>query len=122
MSDLTDNWFYPPTERIWCLNNASLSGPTIDLQKMPILAKKIIFSYEAHFHLDGVNKQNYRNWGTENQHAYIEKPILVQRHNWAIFLLVHKTLRGEYWQHLVSIGRRHVPHSRSYTRCFAPWF
>ena len=59
---------------------------------------KIIFSDEPHFNLDGyVNKQNCRIWGTENPHAYIEKPthskrvtvlvrILVQRHNWASFL------------------------------------
>ena len=68
--------------------------------------------------------------------------ILVQRHNWDIFLrqwarrgrytqwrslaghvewiFVHKNWRGEYWQHLVSTGRRYVPHSPSYTRCFAP--
>ena len=38
----------------------------IDLQKLPILAKKIIFSDEAHFDLGGyVNKQNCRIWGTE---------------------------------------------------------
>ena len=50
------------------------SGPAIDLQKMPILAKRIIFSYETHFDLGGyVNKQNYRIWGTENPHAYIER-------------------------------------------------
>ena len=62
--------------------------------------KNNILSDEAHFDLGGyVNKQNYRIWGTENPHAYIEKPthpkrltvdclmrILVQRHNWAIFL------------------------------------
>ena len=42
---------------------------------MPILAKKIIFSDEAHFDLCGyVNKQNCRIWGTENLLAYIEKP------------------------------------------------
>ena len=36
---------------------------------LPILAD------EAHFDLGGyVNKQNCRNWGTENPHAYIEKP------------------------------------------------
>ena len=66
--------------------------------------------------------------------------ILIQRHNWAIFLriwarrgrysqwrtlsghveriFVHKNWRGGYWQHLVSTGRRYVPHSR----CFAPCF
>ena len=42
---------------------------------MPILAKKNHFSDEAHFDLGGyVNKQNYLIWGTENLHAYIEKP------------------------------------------------
>ena len=53
---------------------ASLSGPTIELQKMPILAKKIIFSDEAHFDHGGyINKQNCHIWGTENPHACIEK-------------------------------------------------
>lgn len=43
-------------------------------------AKKIIFSDEAHFDLGGyVNKQNCRIWGTENPHAYIEKPTHPKR-------------------------------------------
>ena len=47
---------------------------------MPILAKKIIFSDEAHFDLDGyVKEQNCRIWGTENPHAYIEKPTYPKR-------------------------------------------
>ena len=46
----------------------------IDLQKMPILEKEIIFSDEAHLDIGGyVNKQNCRICGTENPHAYIEK-------------------------------------------------
>ena len=61
--------FYPFAERILLcrpLKNASLSGPAIDLQKIPILPKKIIFSDEAHFDIGGyVNKQNCRIWGTE---------------------------------------------------------
>ena len=63
--------------------------------------------------------------------------ILVQTHNWAILLrysqfrslsghveriFVHKNWRGGYSQHLVSTGRLYVPHSRSYTRCFALCF
>ena len=47
---------------------------------MPILAKEIIFSDEAHFHLGVyVNKQNCRIWGTENPHAYIKKPMHPKR-------------------------------------------
>ena len=50
------------------------------LQKMTILPKKNFFSDEAHFHLGGyINKQNCRIWGTENTHAFIEKPIHPKR-------------------------------------------
>ena len=42
--------------------------------------KKIIFSDEAHFDLGRyVNKQNCSIWGTENPHAYIEKPTHPKR-------------------------------------------
>ena len=42
--------------------------------------KKKIISDEAHFDLAGyVNKQNYRIWGTENPHAYLEKPTHPKR-------------------------------------------
>ena len=54
ISDMTDNWFYASAELILLcirLNFTSLSGPAIVLQKMLILAKKIIFSVEAHFDL-----------------------------------------------------------------------
>ena len=45
--------------------------------------KKIICSDEADFDLGGyVNKQNCRIWGTS--HCLVQ--ILVQRHNWTIFL------------------------------------
>ena len=42
--------------------------------------KKIIFSDEVHFDLgEYVNKQNCLIWGTENPHAYIEKPTHPKR-------------------------------------------
>ena len=45
-----------------------------------ILAKKNIFSDEAHFDLgEYVNKQNYQIWVAENPHAYIEKPTHPKR-------------------------------------------
>ena len=47
---------------------------------MPILIKQIIVSDEAHFDLGGyVNKQHCRISGTENSHAYIEKPTHTKR-------------------------------------------
>ena len=65
---------------VYTLVYAALSGPAIDLKKMPILAKKIIFSDEDHFDLGGyVTKQNCRIRGTKNPHAYIEKPTHPKR-------------------------------------------
>ena len=53
-----------------------------DFDDLKILAKTIILSEQGHFDLDGyVNKQNCRIWGTENSHAYIEKPTNPKRVN-----------------------------------------
>ena len=47
---------------------------------MPILAKQIILSQEAHFDLGGyINKENCLIWGTKNPHTYIEKPTHPKR-------------------------------------------
>ena len=109
---------------------------------MLILAKKNIFSDEAHFDLgEHVNKQNCRIWDTENPYAYIEKPthpkrVTVWYGYWSTGIIGHfpskmnkegplqsiaivigpcwtKFWRGRYWQHLVSKGLRYVPHNRS---------
>ena len=54
--------------------------PAFDLQKMPILVKKITYSDEAHFDLGGyLNNQNCRIWATENPHADIEKKTRPKR-------------------------------------------
>ena len=68
MTDLTDNEFYSYAEGIWlCIRFATWVCDRLTED----LAKKIIFSDESHFDLDGyVNKQNYSIWGTENPHAY----------------------------------------------------
>ena len=116
------------------------SGPAIDLQKMPILAKKIIFLDEAHFNLGGyINKQNCRIWNTENAHVYIKKPmhpkpvtvwcgfwsrdIIGHYSQWRSLsgyverTFVHKNWREVYWQQLVSTGRCYGTHSRSSQSC-----
>ena len=67
---------------VYTLEQCCESGPAIDLQKMPILAKKkkIISSDEPHFDLGGyINKQNCSIWSTENPYAYIEKPTHSKR-------------------------------------------
>ena len=70
------NWFRSWSQLTIQRVFASLSGPAIDLQKMPILAKKkIIFSDEVH--LTGyVKKQICRIWGTQNAHAYIKVAVV----------------------------------------------
>ena len=47
---------------------------------MPIFLKKVIFSDEAHFHLNGiVDTQNCRIWGSEYPHAIHEKQMHPER-------------------------------------------
>ena len=59
------------------MNNA---GKYCDITFHDFGKKKIIFSDEAHFDLGGyVNKQNCCIWGTENPHAYNEKPTHPKR-------------------------------------------
>ena len=48
----------------------------IDLQKMPIFAKKKNHHFDIGEH---VNKQNCRIWGTENPQAYIDKTKHLKR-------------------------------------------
>ena len=78
MSDLTDNQFYPSTERIWlCIrvNKAEKYWTDGFTEDADFGNKKISFSDEAHFDLGGyVNKQICRIWSKENPHAYFEKP------------------------------------------------
>jgi hypothetical protein len=55
----------------WVLENQKVDGN---------FSKKIIFSDEAHFQLDGhVNTQNCRIWGAENPRVIHEKPLHAQR-------------------------------------------
>lgn len=55
----------------WVLENQQVDGDFV---------KKIIFSDEAHFHVDGyVNKQNCRIWGMENPRVVQEQPMHAQR-------------------------------------------
>lgn len=49
-------------------------------QEDPDFVKKILFSDESHFHLQGyVNKQNCRIWATENPRQVLEVPLYSQK-------------------------------------------
>ena len=122
---------------------------------MPILAKNNLFRWSSFWswrvckqgklsHLGHRKRARIHLKADAPKTSHCLVPILVQRHNWTIFLrkwarrgrysqwrslsghveriFVHKNWRGGYWQNLVSTGRRYVPHSRSYTRCFAHCF
>ena len=80
------------------------SGPAIELQKIRILAKKIIFSDEAYLDLGGyVNKKivafgahktrTHTANATKTSHCLVR--IFVQRHNWVIFL---PTVNGDRYR------------------------
>lgn len=46
------------------------------LEREDGFSAKVLFSDEAHFHLNGyVNKQNCRFWGAENPHEFHEQPL-----------------------------------------------
>ena len=84
MSDLTENQFYSSAERIWlcirCEQRWAKRACDRLTEDVDSGRNKIIFSDEAHFDLgEYVNKQNWRIWGTENPHAYIEKPTQPKR-------------------------------------------
>ena len=81
MSGLTDNQIHPFAERIWLcirLNNTGKWASDRLTKDDDFGKNKIIFSGEAHFDIGGY-KQNCRLWGTENPHAYIEKPTNPKR-------------------------------------------
>ena len=121
---------------------------------MPILAKKksSFFRWSSFWSWRVCKQAKLSHLGHARIHwkadasktSYCLVRILVERHNWAIFLrkwarrgrysqwrslsghvvriFVHTIWRGGYWQHLISTGRRYLPYSRSYTRYFAPYW
>ena len=132
MSDLTDNEFYPSTQRIcvYALEQRWESGPAIDLQKKNYhfrwssfwswrVCKQAKLSHLRH------RKPARIHWKADTpKTSHFLVRILIQRHNWANYLwkwarrgrycqwrslsdhieriFVHKNWRGRYWQHLVS--------------------
>ena len=172
MSDFTDNPFYPSAERIWlCIRFAKWACDrlTKDADLTKNIRRTSFCSWrvckQAKLSNLGHKKPARIHWKSDapktthclvrilvQRHNWIIflrkwarsqwRSLFIQRHNWAIFLrkwarrgrysqwrslsnhveriFVHKNWRGGYWQCLVSTGWRYVPHTSSYTRCFAP--
>ena len=91
------------------LSPTSLSGPVIDLQKMPILAKKSSFQMNLILILTGMQTskivafeakktRTHTLWKADvSKKSHCLVRILVQRHNWARFLRKWAS-RGHYSQ------------------------
>ncbi|GFX21151.1 putative DD41D transposase [Trichonephila clavipes] len=71
-----------------------------EIAVVPDFHKRILFSDEAHFWLNGyVNKQNCRIWSEANPQVYVETPLHPERLTvwcalWAGGILLHKTMKA----------------------------
>ncbi|GFV74516.1 uncharacterized protein TNCV_5129581 [Trichonephila clavipes] len=72
----------------------------IEIAVVPNFHKRILFSDEAHFWLNGcVNKQNYRIWSEADPQVYVETPshpekLTVWCALWATGILLQKTMKA----------------------------
>ena len=74
------SFILPPNEYDCVYTRKTLGRACDRITEDADFGKKNIFSDGVHFDLIGyVNKQNCRIWGTENPHAYIERPTLPKR-------------------------------------------
>ncbi|GFV72470.1 putative DD41D transposase [Trichonephila clavipes] len=55
-----------------------------EIAVVPDFHKRILFSDEAHFWLNGyVNKQNCRIWSESNPQVYVETPLHSEKSDWS---------------------------------------
>ncbi|GFX88893.1 DUF4817 domain-containing protein [Trichonephila clavipes] len=83
-----------------------------EIAVVPDFHKRILFSDEAHFWLNGyVNKQNYRNWSEANPQVYVETSLHSEK------LTVWCALwAGGIIGAVVSTRRRNMSHSSCHNR------
>ncbi|GFS77222.1 HTH_Tnp_Tc3_2 domain-containing protein [Trichonephila clavipes] len=78
-----------------------------EIAVVPDFHKRILFSDEAHFWLNGyVNKQNYRIWSEANPQVYVETPLHPEKLTvwcalWAGGILLQKTMKATTLQSMV---------------------
>ena len=110
---------------VYTLVYASLSGPEIELQKMPILSKEKL-SFQMTNKIVAFEAQKTR---THNWIIFFRKWTRKGRYSqwWSLLshvegFFVHNNWRGRYCQHLVSTGLRYVIHSRTTLNVLRPGF
>ncbi|GFW91171.1 hypothetical protein TNCV_1808921 [Trichonephila clavipes] len=78
-----------------------------EIAVVPDFHKRILFSDEAHFWLNGyVNKQNCRIWSEANPQVYVETPLHPEKVTvwcalWASEILLQKTMKATTLQSMV---------------------
>ena len=91
------------------------SGPAIDLQKMPILAKKNhLFRWSSFWSWLVCKQANCGIWGTEKPYAYIEKPkhpkrVTVCGGFWSRGIIGPFFFENEQWEEVTVNGDRYGP-------------
>ena len=106
------------------------NGPAIDLQKMAIHQNQLFWSWrvckQAKLSHLGHRKPARIHWKanipkTSHCLVWIASKVSKERPLQSMAIVIGSCWTN-FWQHLVSTGRRYVPHSRSYTRYLAPCF
>ncbi|GFW38127.1 DUF4817 domain-containing protein [Trichonephila clavipes] len=75
---------------------------------VPDFHKRILFSDEAHFWLNGyVNKQNCRIWSEANTQVYVETPLLPEKLTGALYGLVESFFKNDEGHNVTVNGDRY---------------
>ncbi|GFT53375.1 hypothetical protein TNCV_3323971 [Trichonephila clavipes] len=75
-SDLFSVWFGNSSKRSSSKASSIVEWAQNEIAVVPDFHKRILFSDEAHFWLNGyVNKQNCRIWSEANPQVYVETPL-----------------------------------------------
>ncbi|GFV44017.1 uncharacterized protein TNCV_3571381 [Trichonephila clavipes] len=75
---------------------------------VPDFHKRILFSDEAHFWLNGyVNKQNCRIWSEANPHVYVETPLHPEKLFGALYGLVESFFKNDEGHNVTVNGDRY---------------
>ncbi|GFW72054.1 transposable element Tc3 transposase [Trichonephila clavipes] len=76
--------------------------------RIPDFHKRILFSDEAHFSLNGyVNKQNCRIWSEANPQVYIETPLHPEKLTGALYGLVESIFKNDEGHNVTVNGDRY---------------